>query len=193
MDAFASLVEEHKSKSEVIQLFGVILYTDQNPNIKKMLRDDDYWLALHEITGENFAVFSVRPEKGRYDFPEFPPGFIGMMVKIWKEPKDNQRLIELFEIKSTENLPLLLLFTEINGEYLTVQFKISDSSKVDAYNSTKDHLEFACNVISNIKKENYRNPEGIFAALSLQNDNRNTWRFIKSGINIYAYIKGLLP
>jgi len=193
MDAFASLVEEQKSKNEVIQLFGVILYTDKHPNIKKMLRDDDYWLALHEITGESFAVFSVRPEMGRYEFPKFPPGSIGMMIKIWKEPKDNQRLVDLFEIKSTENLPLLLLFTEINGRYLSIQLKISDSSEVDAYNSTRGHLEFACNVISNIKKENYGNPEGIFAALSLQNDNRKTWKIVKGGINIYAFIKGLLP
>jgi len=193
MDAFTSLVEEQKSKNEVIQLFGVILYTDKHPNIKKMLRDDDYWLALHEITGENFAVFSVRPEQGRYEFPKFPPGFIGMMIKIWKEPKDNQSLIELFEIKSTENLPLLLLFTEINGRYLSVQLEISDSSAADAYNSTKGHLEFACNVISNIRKENYGNPEGIFAALSLQNDKRSAWRIIRNGVNIYAYIKGLLP
>lgn len=193
MDAFASLVEEQKSKNEVIQLFGIILYTDKHPNIKKMLRDEDYWLALHEITGENFAVFSVRPEKGRYEFPKFPPGFMGMMIKIWKEPKDNQSLIDLFEIKSTENLPLLLLFTEVDGRYLSVQLKISDSSEVDAYNSTKDHLDFACNVISNIKKESYGNPEGIFASLSLQNDNRSAWKIIKNGINIYAYIKGLLP
>jgi hypothetical protein len=193
MDAFDSLVEEQKSKKEVVQLFGVILYTDKHPNIKKMLRDEDYWLALHEITGENFAVFSVRPEKGRYEFPKFPPGFVGMMIQIWKEPKDNQSLVDLFEIKSTENLPLLLLFTEINGRYLSIQLRINDSSEVDAYNSTKDHLEFACNVISNIKRENYGNPEGIFASLSLQNDNKSTWQVIKNGINIYAHIKRLIP
>lgn len=192
MNAFASLVEEQKSKTEVAQLFGVILYTDKHPNIKKVLRDDDYWLALHELTGENFAVFSVRPEEGRYEFPKFPPGVMGMMVKIWKEPKDNQKLIDLFEIKSTESLPLLLLFTEVNGKYLSIQCKINDSSCADAYNSTKEHLEFACDVISNLSRENYGNPEGIFAALSLQNDKRNSWKIIKNGINIYAYLKGLV-
>jgi len=193
MDVFSSLVEEQKSKSEVVQLFGVILYTDKHPNIKKVLRDDDYWLALHELTGENFAVFSVRPEKGRYELPKFPPGVIGMMVKIWKEPIDNQKLLNLFEIESTEKLPLLLLFTEINGEHLSIQFKINDTSETEAYNTTKEHLEFACSVISGIKKENYGNPEGIFAALSLQNDQRQAWKIVKNGINIYAYIKGLLP
>lgn len=193
MDVFASLVEEQKSKDGMAQLFGVILYTDKHPNIKKILRDDDYWLALHELTGESFAVFSVRPEKGRHEFPKLPPGFMGMMVKIWKEPKDNQRLIDLFEIKNTENLPLLLLFTQVDGKYLSIQFKINDLSEADAYNSTKDHLEFACNVISGIRKENYGKPDGIFAALSLQDDNRKKWKIIKDGIDLYAYIKGLLP
>jgi len=42
MDVFSSLVEEQKSKNEVVQLFGVILYTDKHPNIKKVLRDEDY-------------------------------------------------------------------------------------------------------------------------------------------------------
>jgi len=193
MDVFSSIIEEQKSKSEIAQLFGVILYTDKNPHIKKILRDDDYWQGLHELTGENFAVFSVRPEKGRYEHPKFPPGFMGLMVKIWKEPRDNQKLIDLFEIKNTEKLPLLLLFTEINGQYLSIQLEINESSENDAYNSIKEHLKFACNVISGIKKENYNNPEGIFAAASLQNDNRLAWRILKSGVNIYAFIKGLLP
>lgn len=193
MDVFSSLVEEQKSKREVVQLFGVILYTDKNPNIKKVLRDDDYWLALHELTGENFAVFSVRPEKGRYEFPKFPPGVIGMMFKIWKEPRDNQKLLDLFEIESTEKLPLLILFTEVDGRYLSIQFMIDDTNEADAYNSTKEHLEFACSVISGIKKENYDNPEGIFAALSIHNDQRKAWRIINNGINLYEYIKGLLP
>ncbi|MDC9750952.1 hypothetical protein [Proteus mirabilis] len=157
------------------------------------MRDDDYWLALHELTGDNFAVFSVRPEKGRYEAPESKPGVLSMMVQIWKEPRENQKLIDLFEIKSTEQLPLLLLFTEIDGKYLSIQFKINDTSETDAYNSIKEHLEFACEVIARIKKENYNNPEGIFASLSLQNDHKRAWKLIKSGINLYAYIKKLLP
>jgi len=86
-----------------------------------------------------------------------------------------------------------LLFTEINGRYLSIQLEINDASENDAYNSTKEHLEFACNVMSGINIGNYDNPEGIFAALSLQNDQRRAWKFIKNGINIYTYIKGLLP
>ncbi|MBL0611821.1 hypothetical protein JD508_16395 [Aeromonas jandaei] len=192
MDIFSSLVEEQKSKSDVIQLFGVILYTDKNPNIKKILRDDDYWLALHELTGDNFAVFSVRPERGFYKYPQLPSGIFGMMLKIWNEPSENKKLIDLFEIDSTENLPLLLLFTEVDDRYLSIKLEINDASENDAYNSTKEHLEFACKVISRIKKENYNNPEGIYAALAMEHDHKGTWKIIKNGINIYRAIKDLL-
>jgi len=192
MDVFSSLVEEQKAKSDVVQLFGVILYTDENPHIKKALRDDDYWLALDGVTGKNFAVFSVRPEKGRYEFPRFPPGFTGMMVKLWKEPADNKKLIDFFGLESTERLPLLLLFTEVNGEYLSIQFRIDDSNEVNAYQSTRSHLEFACGVISKIRKENYSDGAGLFAALSLQNDQRTFWKSIKNGVKIFSYLKGLV-
>lgn len=98
----------------------VILYTDKHPNIKKILRDDDYWLAPHEITGENFAVFSVRPEKGRYESSKSSPGVMSMMFRIWKEPRENQKLIDLFEIENTSILPLLLLLLKsMENTYLS--------------------------------------------------------------------------
>ncbi|MCR3937939.1 MULTISPECIES: hypothetical protein [Aeromonas] len=83
MDVLSSFVEEQKSKSDSVHLFGVIIYTNIHPNNKKVLHDDDYWQALHELTGDNLSVFSVRPAKGRYEFPRLPPGVFSMMVPIW--------------------------------------------------------------------------------------------------------------
>ncbi|MHC8362437.1 hypothetical protein ACYZUA_19485 [Pseudomonas sp. LS2P72] len=193
VNSFKSLVEEQKSREEVVPLFGVMLYTDSHPHIKKVLRDDDYWLALHELTGNNFAVFSVRPEKGSYETPSMPRGFTGFMVKIWKEPKENKQLIELFEIENTEKLPSLLLFTEINHQYFSIQLPIDDSTENSAYHSIQEHLNFALEVISGIRKENQDNPEGIFAALSMRHNDNNTWKALKNCMNIYKKIKELLP
>ena len=193
MSIFETLVQEYKSNDNVAQLFGVVLYTDEHPNLKKVLLDDDYWLALNELTGKDFAVFSIRPEKGRHSVPKFPMGSMGMMVPIWVEPKENREIIKLFELESTQKLPMLLLFTEVNGSYLSIQLPLKDSSVDVAYKTIKDQLEFSCRAISEVRRENYRNPEGLYAALSLRRDDKLKWNLLARGVGIYKYLKDLIP
>lgn len=193
MSPLTTFVEEYKSIDGVAHIFGVMLFTDQHPNTKKVLRDEDYWLSFHELTGDRFCVFSVKPRKGRHDFPRMPKGYMGMMVPIWKEPRENKQLLETFEIESTEDLPLLLLFSEVDDSFVKIELEIDDTSVETAYSSIKEQMEFVCDALAQIKEENLSNPEGLYAALSLHNDTRKKWQLVKSGLNIYSLIKGLLP
>ncbi|SCY44544.1 hypothetical protein [Desulfoluna spongiiphila] len=193
MDSFNSLLEEYKAKDGIAHLFGVMLYTDEHPNIKKVLRDDDYWLSFNELTGDRFCVFSVRPQKGKYQYPSFPSGTMGMMVPLWREPSENTKLLKVFDLKDTQTLPMLLLFTKVEEEYLKIEVALEDSSIDAAYSSIRKELESSCIAINRIKKENLNNPEGLFAALSFNQDNKKSWQRIKKGLDIFGYIKGLLP
>ena len=193
MDSLSTIVENFRASDGVAHIFGVMLYTDEHPNIKKVLRDDDYWQSFHELTGDRFCVFSVKPKKGVYEMPSPPPGMCAMMMPIWHEPSDNKKLLEVFELEDTKSLPMLILFTIHEGEYLKIELKLDDSSVESAYKSIKEQLEFSCNAINQIKVENLNNPQGLYAALSMHNDHKNKWSFIKKGIDIYAYIKNLLP
>ncbi len=195
LDSFRTIIEEYKGKEGVAQLFGVLLYTDQHPNIKKVLRDEDYWLSFNELTGDRFCVFSVKPAKGKYESPTFPipSDIFGMMVQIWKEPAENKKLIELFELEDTKNIPMLLLFTEIEGDFLKIELRLDDSSQDTARSSIKEQLEFSCNALSQIKDENLKKPSGLYAALSLQQNDRLKWKLLTKSVALYSYIKGLLP
>lgn len=193
MSVFETLVQEYKSNDSVAQLFGVVLYTDEHPNLKKVLRDDDYWLALNEVTGNDFAVFSIRPKKGGHSMPKSPMGSMGMMVPIWVEPKENQEIIKIFELEDTRKLPLLLLFAEINGSYVSIQLPLKDSSVDVAYNSIREQLECSCRAISAVRRENYNNPRGLYAALSLHYDDKFKWSFLVAGLGVYKYLKDLVP
>ncbi|MGQ4878979.1 hypothetical protein ACOJCM_10470 [Billgrantia sp. LNSP4103-1] len=193
MDSFNSLVEEYRSRDGVADFFGVILYTDEHPNIKKVLRDDDYWLSLHELTGDRFCVFSVRPRRGHYEWPSFPKGTMGMMVKIWKEPAENKKLIEAFELKDTAKLPILLLFTQVDNKYLKIELKLDDSTQECAFTSLREQLRFSCDSLAQVREENLKNPEGLFAAMSMHKNQRDQWSLLKKGVDIYAYIRALLP
>lgn len=193
MEDFDSIISALEADCSTASMFGVLIYTDRHPNVKKVLRDDDYWKAFDEITGNSFAVLSVKPTQGVRSSPSLPSGMVGYMVQIWNEPKENNKLIEAFELDSTEELPMLLLFTSAEGEILKIEIKLDENGVDKAYESIRSSLQFCATVISGIKKENLKNPEGLFASFSLQNDQRVRLKKLKNVLNLYAYIKSLLP
>lgn len=192
MNQFKTLVEVYKNKEGVAQLFGILLYTDLHPHIVKVLRDDDYWRSFDELTGERFCVFSIKPAQGKYIVSGSAPGTRGMMIQYWEEPAANKEIINLLGINNTKNMPMLLLFTEIDGELLKIELELDHSSTEIAYNSIKKQLEFSSKALSQIKEENLNNPSGLYSALQLQVDDRAKWKTFKKAIDLYSYIKNIL-
>ena len=45
-------------------LFGIIAYTDANPSIKKLLRDNDYWDCFDSLSC-GWIIYAIRPEYGK--------------------------------------------------------------------------------------------------------------------------------
>jgi hypothetical protein len=43
---FEAVISHRKKSPQHFNIFGVILYSDIDANIKKVLSDEDYWLAL---------------------------------------------------------------------------------------------------------------------------------------------------
>lgn len=185
------LMEYGASNEDVMQIFGVILFTDEHPNVKKVLRDEDYWRAFNSLTGENFVMFSVKPEAPVMVYPEGDSNVLHMMVKIAKETEDTKALFKTFEIDGRKDLPAIYLFTEIEGQYFKVQLKISDESVALANESIKDEIEFIDKAIKRIRKENYDNPEGLYAAFENHCANRAQLNKLNSLLGIYKFFKNL--
>lgn len=193
MTVFESLVAQYQSSPDVAQLFGVILYTDEHPNIKKVLRDQDYWDAFDTITGAEFAVFSIRPQQGQFRVPKMPGGAHSMMVPIWVEPRENREMLQLFELTDTRKLPMLLLFTEVDGKYLSIQLPIEDTSLDKTPGAIKTELEFATQAVAGVRQENRGNTAGLYAAVSLHHDDRRKWRALKKGYEVLKLLKDWKP
>ena len=49
--------------NSISKIYGFIMYTQRHSYIIKVLRDDDFWNELDEISGANWPIFSVRPRK----------------------------------------------------------------------------------------------------------------------------------
>ena len=52
------ICNEHRRDSRALA-FALILYDFTTPQVSKILRDEDYWLALNEISGNYLTVFSI--------------------------------------------------------------------------------------------------------------------------------------
>jgi hypothetical protein len=133
------LIDQYKSRADVHNVFGVILYSSRNPFTIKMLRDDDFWNALDEISGPRWPIFALRPAAG-YKTSRMPRSTASakkLMVPItrWHEPSANRELLETFKIVDTRKLPLFLVFAEGNkGESLQISFTIQDTDQNACYN-----------------------------------------------------------
>jgi hypothetical protein len=168
-------------------LFGIILYTDAHPNIKKVLRDDDYWKALDEISGPKWAIFSVRARKRYIDLP--PEGVHHMMVPVWKEPSANRELLEVFELKDTSGLPVLVIFT-FDGEnlYRTI-VKINESDPNAAFASIKSEVQKVSDALEGLDPESLLQAKVVYYAV---NKALNGNKYQKARITkIYSIIKEL--
>ena len=188
-----NLAKKHKPRDGDANVFGIILYTDAHPHIKKLLNDDDYWAALDEWSGPQWAVFSTRALKGEIGFPEMPREFSGYMESAWKEPRANKQLLDAFEIKSTESLPLLLVFAkDEDGSILKNEIQIPSSSVEEAYNSLRDELSNISQAIRGIDSKNLNNPLGVHSAVSLAIQNKKDWKHLKKGLSLWQWLKSVL-
>ena len=81
-----SLISQSNSK----HIFGIIINTQSNAHIIKVLKDNDYWAALDTNSGPDFPIFSIKPKdniakektKNKFEFD--------YLIPIWKEPKENE-------------------------------------------------------------------------------------------------------
>jgi hypothetical protein len=191
MNWLNNLVEQYRYKDEIASIFGVILYTEAHANIIKVLRDDDYWTALNVITGPHWIIFSIRPSKGK---TSHPPGTMGRMEEIWMEPEENKALLREFELKSTENLPLFIVFAkDEDGEILKHSLQLKDTSIEEAYGSIKEALELVTNAIIGVKPENRKNVLGGFQAVNLAVSEYKGWKKMQKAIKFYIWVKRLIP
>ena len=131
------LVKDDESLSRV---YGFILYTEKNPYVAKVLRDEDFWDALDCISGSNWPIFSVRPlRKGQYNNPTSDGNYISYMMPTWNEPMCNIPVLHDFGLKKSEDLPLFVVFMwDDNDELREIAIPIRGNDVDSVYHSIED-------------------------------------------------------
>jgi len=208
---FDELVEIHKANAATHDVFAVILFTEADPFLVKVLRDSDLWEALDEVSGPRWVVFAIRPAESE--------GTFGHLVKVvtqkvlnlahdrifgadtfttvleaipkWTQAKQNLRLLKKFRIDCSE-LPMLLIFTELKtGDVLQIKWPFSAKNEETAFTSLKEILKKGAKAISQVREQYVKGNEEVFNLLQAEKIQYTFLRRAKKAMALIELLKTL--
>ena len=116
-------------------VFGMIVYTEENPHIVKVLRDQDYWNSLNART-KNWILYAVKPDDN------------------YSHLLDSYIMPQL-GLSTNRSLPLLIVFAEDSNQIIYQrEYDIDDSSVTVAYQSIEATVKTISDAVSAIFPEN---------------------------------------
>ncbi|OEE51301.1 hypothetical protein A1OS_06175 [Enterovibrio norvegicus] len=181
-------LQKFKDDETFSGVFGVILFTNEHANVRSVLEDQIKWEQLDEVSGDKFVIFSSRMEKGRYKVSGGGRGGQGLMKQTWQEPNENKELLEIFDISSTEKLPLICFFAEVCGNVHQCQVKIDATDENTVLKSLTDAIKDVKNALEFVKSEDVHDGLCAFRVADIAVTNHNEWLVVK---RVFKYIPGL--
>lgn len=162
--------------ANISRIYGFILYTERDPYIAKVLRDDDFWNALDSISGRNWPIFATRPlEQGQMEIKGGSSGYTGFMVQTWKEPSMNIPILKDFGLEDSQDLPLFVVFMWDNDDNLNeVAIPIQGNDTDSVFHSLEEIVKAIARVEDAVLPEYkgtvnvFRNVKSEFEALNLK-------------------------
>jgi hypothetical protein len=189
--ALSSLSKPTKGQAN---LYGIILYTDAHAHIKKVLADHDYWLALDEVSGPRWVVYAARAAQGHLEWPKVRPGALGLMVPVWREPRENLELISGLGIDSSRDLPSLLVFACDEKDRVWRRFvKLSDASVLAAYDSLKVAMADVALALEQMSDKYRRVDARAFHVVGYRLDSRREWELMKTAVSAWEWLRSMWP
>jgi hypothetical protein len=181
-------------------LYGLIVYDETNPEIRKMLNDNDFWSGLSKASGDRLAVFAIRDKRTN----------LSINNNISKDNQDHseQIMYDISELKDSDyKKSYSMLISELLGYELKIQhpfvilFQIIEhkahgfqiikipSPKSDIYGSFKELFNAINLVLQDITQENFKNKIEIMTLVKNEIRNRKfKQNFIKAVKPIAEFI-----
>jgi hypothetical protein len=176
------------------RIYGFILYTEAEPYVAKVLRDEDFWKALNNISGSNWPIFAAKPLKtGHLKTSSGRPGHTGFMVQTWEEPNANKSILMDFGLNDSQELPLFVAFMWDDNDNLNeITIKIEGRDTDSIYHSLEEIVKVVARVEAAILPE-YKGTENVFRnvkteleALRFKHTMINRGKIIKKFVDIFS-------
>ena len=125
---------EDRSSFRTMNIFGIIVYTEEHPYIVKVLRDEDYWASLNAKT-KNWILYAIKPDKNH-----------GHLTKEYLLPQ--------LGITNSNELPMLVIVA-IGPDRTLLQrnYPIDDKNEDIAYRSIEEQVSIVTAAASKIIPE----------------------------------------
>lgn len=170
------LIKQLVDDKNLSRIYGFILYTDKDLYVRKMLADKLYWEELDKKSGARWPIFTVRQLiKGHDELIPTGSEYTSFMLKKWNEPATNMDVLNAFEIKSTEDLPVFVAFIwDDNEEIQSISVNIDGNSDSAVYNKVDEVVSAIARVENAVlpqyrqNKELYRNIKTELEALNFR-------------------------
>ena len=153
-----------KSRRGTANLFGIIAYTDANPNIKKVLRDSDYWDSFNHLSA-GWIIYAIRPEYGQHvTYFTDENGYKRERSSF----EFNYDFLQDFGISQEESFPIFIIAALVEDDRIqAIRIPIDDSSIETANESIRHIIETATQVISGVEPK-YRSSTHVLREVEAQ-------------------------
>lgn len=188
---FLEICAEHRASGRALA-FAFLLFDVDSPEIIKMLRDQDYWRALDQISGRYLSVFTLMTHQPQSDHrSEFrgltrvgPVSDPGMKLQLM--------LNSYFGLESKVDLPAILLF-QVEGDkvsgYCLLQLR-ADAIE-PAFNEIREVLRELADALSKASSRGHSDSRAFFEAVKRRLCRRKAIRFVKDGLKVLSELKDI--
>lgn len=185
----------HREKNKALA-FAFILYDFEDPQIYKVLNDEEYWLALNKMSGEYLSIFSInyKPEDEGMEKTAFLTSF-----SYDDNPSiaTNKLIEDYFGEGLKVTYPAILFFQVNEAEVIdSLLIELSEERIEETFLELKEHIKATVDVLKKINRENRRNFKEIFNLIEMKlvaNKNAKIIkRATKSAGNIAELAKALI-
>lgn len=153
------------TKNKKVLAHSILLYSNKNPYISKLLRDYDFYLALNNTSNRYLNIYHAESKK-----PESPINTIGFMTSmesnIYTTPGYSETIDVIkkkFGFPTRKDTPILVLFY-VQGENIKEVYgiEICNNSIDAAYNDLLQIVNSIKSSVENVTDDNINNQLEIF-------------------------------
>jgi hypothetical protein len=146
--------------------FAMIIYDETIPEMKKALRDKDFWMALDKTSGYRLIVFTLRDKEEHEYKPDNTSRLMTAMPMNSHEDygkRYSKILKTLFQDEALLAYPSVLFFQVVDGtisKYSLVP--LSRGTQWEVFQRLQNLLGSIAEVLCRVTPENYKNKREIF-------------------------------
>ncbi len=186
---FLEICAEHHEEGRALA-FAFLMYDFRTPEIVKMLRDQDYWRALDEISGQRLTVFSFHVREPQ-DADELEVKWMSP-VAIGGDPGKKTQLVlrSYFELSERLTLPAMLFFQTSPDSVIDYRLvRIAARRVEDAFNEIREVLEVAAEAVEKRAEKGDAGGEQLWHAMERSIRRRQLCISVSRGVKALKDVK----